>query len=117
GKTAGICVAIGDIAKGFAAASLPFILNVDINSMIIGAFAIIGHCFPIFAGFKGGKAIATTAGVFIYINPLIFLTGLITFFSVILITKYVVYGSLSAGLSIFIHSLLIQDKLMSIITG
>lgn len=117
GKRAGIAVMIGDIAKGTLAASLPYLFGYDIHPIYIGIFAVIGHCFPIIAGFRGGKAIATTAGVFIFINPLMFLIGAVSFFGLIFVTKYVVFGSLGSGLSIFIYSLLIQDIALIIITG
>lgn len=117
GKKAGISVMIGDMGKGFLAASLPVIFHYDINPLFIGVFAIIGHCFPIFAGFRGGKAIATTAGVFIFVNPLMFLVGVITFFGMILLTKYVVFGSLGSGVSIFLYSVIIQDMTLIIITS
>src|SRR5690606_5734719 len=71
GKRAGIAVMIGDIAKGALATSLVYVFGYDIHPIYIGIFAIVGHCFPIFAGFRGGKAIATTAGVCIGINPFI----------------------------------------------
>jgi len=117
GKRAGIAVMIGDIAKGTLAASLPYLFGYDIHPIYIGVFAIIGHCFPIFAGFRGGKAMATTAGVFIFINPLMFLVGIVSFFGLIFITKYVLFGSLGGGISIFIYSLFIQDPILIIITG
>lgn len=62
GKRAGITVLIVDVGKGALATYLPLLLESDLNPMYAGIFAVIGHCFPIFAGFRGGKAIATTAG-------------------------------------------------------
>lgn len=117
GKRAGIAVMVGDIGKGFLATSLSLLPGYDIHPIFIGLCAIVGHVFPIFAGFRGGKAIATTAGVFIFISPLMFLTGLISFFAIIFITKYVVFGSLGSGLSIFIYSLIVWDKTLIWITA
>jgi len=117
GKRAGIAVMIGDIAKGALATSLTYLFGYDIHPIYIGIFAIIGHCFPIFAGFRGGKAMATTAGVFIVINPLMCLVGIAAFFGLIFVTKYVVFGSLGGGLSIFIYSIFTQDITLIVITG
>lgn len=117
GKRAGIAVMIGDIGKGVLATSLSLLPGYDIHPIFIGLCAIVGHVFPIFAGFRGGKAIATTAGVFIFISPLMFLIGLIAFFGLIFLTKYVVFGSLGSGLSIFIYSLIIWDKTLIWVTG
>lgn len=117
GKRAGIAVMIGDIGKGVLATSISMLPGYDIHPIFIGLCAIVGHCFPIFAGFRGGKAIATTAGVFIFINPLMFLVGIVTFFGLIFLTKYVVFGSLGSGLSIFIYSLIIWDTTLIWITA
>ncbi|HWJ76781.1 MAG TPA: glycerol-3-phosphate 1-O-acyltransferase PlsY [Niallia sp.] len=104
GKRAGIVVLLLDIGKGALAASLPYLLMVDINPLYTGLIAVIGHCFPIFAGFRGGKAIATTAGTLLVVNPLLFLITYIAFILVIFITKYVFLGSISVGLTILLYA-------------
>src|SRR5690554_2085070 len=75
GKRAGLIVLLVDVGKGALATALPFIFNVDIDPLKLGLVAVIGHCFPIFAHFKGGKAIATTAGTLLVANPLMFLVA------------------------------------------
>jgi len=117
GKRAGIAVMIGDIGKGVLATSLSLLPGYDIHPIYIGLCAIVGHVFPIFAGFRGGKAIATLAGVFIFINPLMFVVGLVSFFGLIWITKYVVFGSLGSGFSVFIYSLMIWDTTLIWLTA
>ena len=104
GKRAGIVVLLLDIGKGALAASLPYLLMVDINPLYTGLIAVIGHCFPVFAGFRGGKAIATTAGTLLVVNPLLFLITYIAFILVILITKYVFLGSISVGITILLYA-------------
>lgn len=104
GKRAGIVVLLLDIGKGALAASLPYLLMVDINPLYTGLIAVIGHCFPIFAGFRGGKAIATTAGTLLVVNPLLFLITYIAFILVIFITKYVFLGSISVGITILLYA-------------
>ncbi len=66
GKKAGLVVTVMDVLKGTAAVllvTLPVFVDVTIHSLILGLVAVIGHMFPIFANFRGGKAVATSAGV------------------------------------------------------
>lgn len=70
GKTAGTITFLVDMLKGTLAVLLPVWLGVTaVSPLIIGFFAIIGHVFPIFASFKGGKAVATSAGCFLVLPP------------------------------------------------
>ncbi|WP_088072110.1 glycerol-3-phosphate 1-O-acyltransferase PlsY [Gottfriedia luciferensis] len=95
GKKAGIIVTLGDILKGTLAASLPVLFHYHgINPLIVGLFAVIGHMYPIFAGFKGGKAVATSGGILLFASPILFI-ALITIFAITLkITKYVSLSSM-----------------------
>ncbi|MDQ0273543.1 glycerol-3-phosphate 1-O-acyltransferase PlsY [Cytobacillus purgationiresistens] len=106
GKRAAIVVLIIDIGKGALAASLPIIIGTGHDLLAVGLVAVIGHCFPIFAGFRGGKAIATTAGVLLVANVWLFLIAYIAFVTVIYFTKYVYFGSISVGISLLIYSLI-----------
>jgi glycerol-3-phosphate acyltransferase PlsY len=104
GKKSALFVLLIDLAKGAFATYLPLHFNLDTEPLYFGLLAIVGHCFPIFAGFRGGKAIATTAGALLIANiPLLFITY-ITFFLVIFLTKYVFLGSISVGLTILIYA-------------
>lgn len=89
GKKPGFFVALLDVLKGTAAALLPVLFHVPISGIIIGAAAIIGHVYPIFAQFKGGKAVATSAGVALAYNPF-FLLAAVAVFLVILYTSSMV---------------------------
>lgn len=104
GKKAGFIVLLVDVGKGALAASLPFLFQVDIDPLKLGLVAVIGHCFPIFAHFRGGKAIATTAGTLLVAHPFMFLFTYIIFFAIIYLTKYGFIGSISVGFSLFIYS-------------
>jgi acyl phosphate:glycerol-3-phosphate acyltransferase len=106
GKKAAIVVLLVDVGKGALAALLPFIFQMDIPPLYTGLIAVIGHCFPILAGFRGGKAIATTAGTLLVVNIWLFLIAYICFFLVIIITKYVFFGSLSVGLVLLLYTLM-----------
>lgn len=108
GKRAGLIVLIVDIGKGALAAALPFILHVEgLDPLVLGLVAVLGHCFPIFANFRGGKAIATTAGTLLIANPWMLLVAYVSFFGVIFLTKYVFMGSISVGVALFIYSFFI----------
>ncbi len=71
-----------------------------------GLFAVIGHLFPIFAKFKGGKGVACSAGIICSYAPLVALPTLLAFLIVVLITKYVSLGSIIAVLTAFIFSMI-----------
>lgn len=109
GKKAGIAVLLLDIGKGALAACLPYLLMMDINPLYTGLIAVVGHCFPIFAGFRGGKAIATTAGTLLVANPLLFLITYITFILVVFLTKYVFIGSISVGITILLYAVMSSE--------
>jgi len=95
GKKAGITVFVCDVSKGIVATFLPTLMlgRVDFLS-VFGAFAMIGHVFPIFANFKGGKAVATGSGVFIFLYPMLSLLLLVIFFATLFLTGYVSLGSI-----------------------
>lgn len=92
GKKAGIVVTLLDILKGTAAVLLPYLMffqETTIHPLLLGIIAVIGHIFPIFAGLKGGKAVATSGGVLLGYNWPVFLLVLITFLLVLKLTKMV----------------------------
>ena len=109
GVKAGLVVTLADILKGTLAASLPVLFNLDINPLIAGVFAVVGHTYPIFAGFRGGKAVATSGGILLFCAPLMFLTVLVTFFISLYITKYVSLSSMLAGVCGVIYALVLWD--------
>ncbi|REB07389.1 glycerol-3-phosphate 1-O-acyltransferase PlsY [Sporosarcina sp. BI001-red] len=92
GKKAGIAVTVFDILKGTAAvllASLPYFGDTHIHPLVVGVVAVIGHMFPIFAKFKGGKAVATSGGVLLGYSWPIFVLVILTFLLTLKITKMV----------------------------
>ncbi|MCM3764643.1 glycerol-3-phosphate 1-O-acyltransferase PlsY [Neobacillus niacini] len=97
GVKAGLIVTIADILKGTLAAALPGLLSIDMNPLIPGLLAVLGHTYPIFAGFRGGKAVATSGGVLLFYAPFLFITLLLSFFISLYITKYVSLSSMIAG--------------------
>ena len=108
GKTAGFVVFLMDLLKGSLATCLPYIFHISsINPLWFGVFAILGHVFPIFAGFKGGKAVATSAGMLLAYHPLFFLYSLILFLIILFITSTVSLTSMISLVLITISTVFI----------
>lgn len=116
GVKAGIIVTLADILKGTLATVLPLIAayfyDVDVSRLIIGLFAVLGHTYPIFANFKGGKAVATSGGLILGLNPLLFLVMLLTFFITLYLSKYVSLASMITGVVSTIIAFIIKDYLL-----
>ena len=88
-----------DAVKGFLPAWLGWrYLGPDI-AVLAGAGAVIGHCFPVWLKFRGGKGVATAAGVVLALSPLVLAGGLVMFTVVLLATRIVSAASLAAALA------------------
>ncbi|MGB2994180.1 MAG: glycerol-3-phosphate 1-O-acyltransferase PlsY [Paenisporosarcina sp.] len=108
GLKAGLIVSIMDILKGTAATLLPllpFITDTNIHPLILGVVAVIGHMYPIFAKFKGGKAVATSGGVLLAYHWPIFLLMLLSFFIVLKLTKMVSFTSMILGVIALVYTI------------
>ena len=102
GKKAGIIVLIVDFLKGFLAVKAASLLSTETHSilpLIMGLAVIIGHIFPIFAQFRGGKGVATAMGVLVATFPWAALGCVLTFMIVVFVTKYVSLASLLGALA------------------
>ncbi len=124
GKKAGLVVTIMDVLKGTAAVllvTLPVFAEVSIHSLILGIVAVMGHMFPIFASFRGGKAVATSAGVLLGYSWPLFVLLFITFFITLKLTKIVSLTSMIAALVALIYSIVYYivtgDFALSILVG
>ncbi|WP_066174787.1 glycerol-3-phosphate 1-O-acyltransferase PlsY [Bacillus marinisedimentorum] len=109
GKKAGLIVTTGDILKGTLAASLPVLFSVDIHPLLAGVMAVIGHMYPVFANFRGGKAVATSGGVLLFAAPLMFVLLLAVFFIGLYLTKFVSLSSIIVGITAVLYSLFVSD--------
>lgn len=109
GVKAGLIVTIADILKGTLAASLPVLFSVDIHPLITGMCAVFGHTYPIFAQFRGGKAVATSGGVLLFYSPVLFMTMLAVFFLILYISKYVSLSSMLTGVYATIYAFVWTD--------
>lgn len=113
GKKAGTIVLLMDMFKGTLAALLPYFFHSNVNVLLIGLSAIIGHVYPIFAGFKGGKAVATSVGVLLVYDPLFFVIAWAIFLITLYISSMVSAASMVGFLLITIVSLFFKDLLLS----
>ena len=93
GKKGGTIVFILDVLKGGLAVLAAMYLGATIHPLIISMFALIGHIYPIFANFKGGKAVATSAGIILFYSPLLFITLFVIFVISLKIWKMVSLSS------------------------
>ena len=105
GKKAGIPVLLLDVFKGFLAVDLVWFTSyvpsteIYINlQLAFGIAAVLGHVFPIYAGFRGGKGVATLLGFMIGVFPEAALISIIVFVITLLFSKYVSLSSIFAGL-------------------
>ncbi|KRL57214.1 Acyl-phosphate [Furfurilactobacillus rossiae] len=119
GKTAGTVVMLIDILKGALSTlqpvvfGAPIVHGVVINGLLIGLGAILGNTFSIFDGFKGGKAVATSAGILAGYNFPFFIVACIIFGSLVYITSMVSVASMAALTIITFLSLLYQDGVLT----
>ena len=99
GPLAGILTLLLDAAKGWSAVSLAGrVTHEQTTDMVLAGFlAMIGHCFPVWLGFRGGKGVATAAGVFLALCPSAFLAALVLFIVVVSFWRYVSLASLAAA--------------------
>lgn len=110
GAKAGSAVMFIDIFKGWTATNLAYFLGSSITGpyesvlfinyqLVLGVVAVIGHLFPVFAGFRGGKGVATLCGMVLAVHLDAALVCIVVFVVVLLLTKYVSLSSILAGFS------------------
>ena len=110
GKPAGIFVLLADAAKGFVAAKwLPLLIlhfvshpigSFDNLPIYAGIFAVIGHNYTCWLKFKGGKGIATTAGVYLALAPMTVGIAFLVFILTVAATRFVSLGSIAAAIAL-----------------
>lgn len=105
GKKAGIPVLFLDVLKGFLAVSLAHYSEFGSNtemfinlSLAFGVAAVLGHVFPVYVGFRGGKGVATLLGLMIGVFPQAAFVSIVVFILTLFLSRYVSLSSIFAGL-------------------
>ncbi len=122
GKKAGILTFICDALKGFAACFIGTIFFKSLltatgnqifdpvyGAYICGVAVMLGHVFPLFFGFKGGKGVAVSVGIFLVCNPIAIISGLATFGILLLTTRIISISSLSATVIVVSFSMIFYN--------
>lgn len=111
GKKAGIIVLFIDLLKGL----IPVLIARKLgftpeNTLLVGIFAVLGHLFSPFVGFKGGKGIATAFGVILAFSPLGALVSVAVFGIVLYVSRYVSLGSVCGVLAFWVYIFFQPDR-------
>ena len=106
GSKAGSAVMLGDMMKGFIAVKLSLLSGLQWDSeaitnlqVALGLASVVGHIFPIWADFRGGKGIATLFGMILSIQPLVAISLMGVFVVMLYLTRYVSLSSISASIA------------------
>lgn len=117
GAKYGAMVLIGDILKCIAAVGISYLIFgkscqdwMKLLQLYAGAGAILGHNYPFYMHFKGGKGIAATGGLVISFGPLLTLFGVITFFGTFFLTHYVSLGSILVYVGLMIECVILGER-------
>jgi glycerol-3-phosphate acyltransferase PlsY len=99
GRTVGIATLVLDIAKGYTAVWLAALLTErsDLGTSAAALAVMLGHAYPVFLKFRGGKALASFIGAFLYLTPLPLAATLLVFVVTVVATRYVSLGSVLAA--------------------
>lgn len=106
GKKAGVIVLILDILKGWISVNIAYLGSYEpggeeyVNfQLVLGVGALVGHIFPLYAGFRGGKGIATLLGIMLAVHPYAALWSVAVFLVVFVASRYVSLGSMVAAVA------------------
>lgn len=106
GSTAGLIVTILDILKGTAATLIPLYIDSNIHPLVFGLIAVVGHMYPVFAKFKGGKAVATSGGILLGYQWPLFLVAVAVLLIGLKITKMVSLSSMILAVVAVIYAII-----------
>lgn len=121
-RTAGVLPALltllGDVGKGMVAVFLArYFTGESAFALLAGAFATIGHNWPIFLNFKGGKGVASAAGMLLAYRPLVLLTLVLIWLIVLIISRYISLSSIVAAVSLPLIMLFFKVSLPELVLG
>lgn len=110
GKTVAVTALTGDLLKGFVAVWLGMHYGGDELAASCALAVVAGHCWPVFLSFKGGKGIATTAGVLLYLMPEIFIILVLIFILIVILSRYVSLGSITVAVMFPLLTFIFNDS-------
>lgn len=121
GKKAAVLTLLGDALKSivavfFAKGMILLFANPEMDTLLLkiisgymaGLFCVIGHLYPVWFGFRGGKGVSTTLGLSIALDLRIAVIGLLIFGIVVIVTRYVSFGSICAGIVMVVSTFFMQ---------
>ncbi|HTY13588.1 MAG TPA: glycerol-3-phosphate 1-O-acyltransferase PlsY [Candidatus Omnitrophota bacterium] len=112
GKRAAAFAALFDISKGFLAViAARFLIGGGMPEMLAGIMAVVGHDFPVYLNFKGGKGISSTAGAIIAMDPYAFALCLLCYLVFLALTRYLILSSLLTVASVLFLFYFLKDSL------
>jgi glycerol-3-phosphate acyltransferase PlsY len=117
GVKGGLIVTSADIIKGIIPAYIGLTWMGELGAIIAGSSAIFGHAYPLFAGLRGGKSVATGAGVFLVLMPYAIAIAAIVFFITLFTTQYVSLASILGALALVIASIVLKQSSWKIIVS
>ncbi len=97
GTKGAILALLGDALKGVVAVWLGMLIGGPLLAAACAVISILGHCFSVFLGFNGGKGVATTAGIILYLMPKVVVVLLVTFIIIVALSRYVSLGSITVA--------------------
>lgn len=110
GMKVGVIAFIGDFLKGIIPSLLGLIWFGELGGVIGGGLSVIGHCHPVWLKFKGGKGVATSAGILIVLYPDIFVLLFISQFIIIGLTKYMSLASILSAIMLPIYAIIFSKS-------
>ena len=119
GKFPGILTLLGDILKGFLPllAVKYWLAPTPLQLGVAGVVAIVGHCYPVYLRFKGGKGVATALGIFLVLDPQALLCGCLVFLGAVALSRYISLGSMLAAIAVPLFTLLFGRPLPVVLSA
>lgn len=118
GPKLGLSAGVLDALKGLlpvAFVSLYFGESFPINPLWVGFVAALGHCYPVYVGFRGGKAVATSIGVYLFVFPLETIVAFLLSLGIVKVTKYVSVASSMFSVMFVVYGLITNIGLDSLL--